>query len=501
MEIIIFDTTLRDGEQSPGASLNVREKVQIAHQLERLGVNVIEAGFPVSSRGDFNAVKAVSENIEYATVAALARAKEEDINVAIEAVSSARKSRIHIFIATSDIHLQYKLKKTRSEVLRDAVAAVELAKKFTDDIEFSAEDAYRSNREYLYEVVQAVIEAGATTVNIPDTVGYAIPSEFGGFISNIFKNVPNAKDAIFSVHCHNDLGLAVANSIAAAQNGVRQLECTVNGLGERAGNAALEEIVMALTTRKDIFPDLTLDIKTDEIYPTSRMVSNLTGMLVQRNKAIVGENAFAHESGIHQDGMLKEKTTYEIMTPESIGLTQSRLVLGKHSGRHALKDRLAKLGFELAGSELDMAFGSFKLLADKKKEVFDEDLRAIINDDLRVSQGIFVLDYIHTSSGNNTIPTATVRLCKEGKTLLDAACGDGPVDAAFKTIDRLTERINRLLTYSLKSVTCGKDALGEVTVEIEYAGEKYAGRGVSTDVIEASAKAYLNAVNRSLLKN
>jgi len=501
MEIIIFDTTLRDGEQSPGASLNVREKVQIAHQLERLGVNVIEAGFPVASQGDFNAVKAVSESIDYATVAALARAKEEDINVAIEAVASARKPRIHTFIATSDIHLQYKLKKTRSEVLRDAVAAVELAKKFTDDVEFSAEDAYRSNREYLYEIVQAVIEAGATTVNIPDTVGYAIPSEFGCFISSIFKNVPNAKDAVFSVHCHNDLGLAVANSIAAAQNGVRQLECTVNGLGERAGNAALEEIVMALTTRKDIFPDLKLDVKTDEIYPTSRMVSNLTGMLVQRNKAIVGENAFAHESGIHQDGMLKEKTTYEIMTPESIGLTQSRLVLGKHSGRHALKDRLAKLGFELADKELDMVFESFKLLADKKKEVFDEDLRAIINDDLRVSQGTFVLDYIHTSSGNNTIPTATVRLCKEGKTLLDAACGDGPVDAAFKTIDRLTERTNRLINYSLKSVTCGKDALGEVTVEIECTGEKYTGRGISTDIIEASAKAYLNAVNRSLLKN
>jgi len=500
MEIIIFDTTLRDGEQSPGASLDVREKVQIAHQLERLGVSVIEAGFPVASKGDFNAVKAVSENIENATVAALARAKEEDITVAMEAIASARRPRIHTFIATSDIHLQYKLKKTRSEVLRDAVAAVELAKKFTDDIEFSAEDAYRSDREYLYEVVQAVIEAGATTVNIPDTVGYAIPSEFGGFISNIFKNVPNSGDAIFSVHCHNDLGLAVANSIVAVQNGVRQLECTVNGLGERAGNAALEEIVMALTTRKDIFPDLKLNIKTDEIYPTSRMVSNLTGMMVQRNKAVVGENAFAHESGIHQDGMLKEKTTYEIMTPESIGLTESRLVLGKHSGRHALKNRLSSLGFDLTVSELDVAFESFKLLADKKKEVFDEDLMAIINDELRVSYGMYTLDYIHTSSGSNTVPTATVKLCREGKTVLDSACGDGPVDAAFKTIDRLTERKSRLIDYSIKSVTCGKDALGEVGVEIEYDGKKYSGRGISTDVIEASAKAYLDAVNRSLLE-
>ncbi len=498
MKVVIFDTTLRDGEQSPGASLNIREKVEIASQLDRLGVDIIEAGFPIASKGDFQAVQSVSEEIENATIAALARTTEGDINRAIEAIQKAKKPRIHTFIATSDIHLKYKLKKSRTEVLNSAVAAIRLAKSFTDDVEFSAEDAYRTDREYLYEVIQAVIEAGATTVNIPDTVGYAIPTEFGRLISSIKQNVPNIGGAIVSVHCHNDLGLAVANSIAAIQNGAQQIECTVNGLGERAGNAALEEVVMAITTRKDIFPDIELNINTHEIHPTSRMVSSLTGMVVQRNKAIVGENAFAHESGIHQDGMLKDKSTYEIMRPESIGLEQSKLVLGKHSGRHAFKERLRTLGFELTQVEVDKAFVIFKELADKKKEVFDEDLYAIVNNDLRSCEGVFSLEYIHTSSGNNTIPTATIQLKKNGKILQDAACGDGPVDAAFKAIDRLSKTTNKLIDYSLKSVTGGKDALGNVTVKIKRNGQSFCGKGISTDIIEASAKAYLDAVNRSI---
>ncbi|MFZ5639432.1 MAG: 2-isopropylmalate synthase [Bacillota bacterium] len=496
--INIFDTTLRDGEQSPGVSLNTQEKLEIARQLCKLGVDIIEAGFPVASPGDFEAVKAVAGSVKGVTVAGLARASFKDIDRAWEAVQQAEQPRIHTFIATSDIHMQHKLKMTRPEVIEAAIAAVKHAKKYTADVEFSAEDAFRSELDFLCQVLEAAIAAGATTVNIPDTVGYATPGEFGQFIKDIRTRVSNIDKAIISVHCHNDLGLAVANSLAAVANGAQQVECTVNGIGERAGNSSLEEVVMALYTRKAFFDKVT-GIKTEEIYRTSRLVSNLTGMKVQPNKAVVGKNAFAHESGIHQDGVLKERSTYEIMNPALIGLNINNIVLGKHSGRHAIKDRLEELGFHLSEDEIDKAFVRFKSLADKKKEVTDEDLIAIVDEEIKRIPETYTLEYHHISSGSSVIPTATVRLVRGDEKLEEAACGDGPVDAIYKAMDKITGISGTLLLYNLHAVTGGKDALGEVTVKIQPNGNKkkvYLGRGVSTDVLEASAKAYLNAVNK-----
>lgn len=496
--IRIFDTTLRDGEQSPGVSLNTQEKMDIAKQLQKLGVDIIEAGFPIASQGDFEAVRNIAKNIKGVTVAGLARASVKDIDRAWEALKYADQARIHTFIATSDIHLQYKLRMSREQVLEAAVAAVKYAKQYTDDVEFSAEDAFRSDLDYLCQVVEAAIAAGATTVNIPDTVGYATPTEFGKFIADIRAKVPNIDKAIISVHCHNDLGMAVANSLAAVVNGAEQIECAVNGIGERAGNASLEEVVMAIYTRNRYFTKDTR-INKQEIYRTSRLVSSLTGMRVQHNKAIVGKNAFTHESGIHQDGVLKERTTYEIMKPEIIGLNINNIVLGKHSGRHAVSDRLAELGFSLSPEEIDKTFVKFKALADKKREITDEDLRAIVENEVLTVPETYKLEYLHISSGTNTIPTATVKLAKGEEMIEEAACGDGPVDAIYKAIDKLTGITNTLQHYNLHAVTGGKDALGEVTVRIHPNGGSkkiYLGRGVSTDILESSAKAYLNAVNK-----
>ncbi len=509
--ILIFDTTLRDGEQSPGASLNMKEKLEVAEQLERLGVDVIEAGFPISSPGDFQAVKLIARKIRKPVIAGLARATKRDIDVCWDAIKYAKNPRIHTFIATSDIHLKYKLRKSREEVLKEAVSAVKYARKFTENVEFSAEDAVRTDPDFLCRVVEKAIDAGATTINIPDTVGYALPEEFGRIIRAVIEKVPNSDKAVISVHCHNDLGLATANSLEAVSLGARQIECTVNGIGERAGNASLEEVVMALRTRKDLLPFYT-NIETKEIAKTSRLVSKLTGIVVQPNKAIVGANAFAHEAGIHQDGIIKERLTYEIMTPQSVGLGGRRLVLGKHSGRHAFRKKLQELGYKLNSVEVDKTFEQFKLLADKKKDIFDEDIEAIIEDQISLIPEVYKLEHINVTTGNRVVPTATVGLRKliaRGKTaksevLQEASCGDGPVDAAFRAIDRITNIKCRLLDYSLRSVSMGKDALGEVTVKIapvargraEELKKIVTGRGTSTDIIEASAKAYINALNK-----
>ncbi|MGA1874236.1 MAG: 2-isopropylmalate synthase [bacterium] len=494
--VIIFDTTLRDGEQSPGASLNRDEKLVIAEQLARLHVDVIEAGFPVSSEGDFQAVMEIAKRTSGPVIAGLARATQLDIDRAWEAIKYAEKPRIHTFIATSDIHLKHKLKKSREEVLNQAVEAVRYARKYTSDVEFSAEDAFRSDADYLCRVITEVIRAGAATVNIPDTVGYAIPSEVRNFLGYLFEHVPNIHDACLSVHCHNDLGLAVANSLAAVQSGVRQIECTINGLGERAGNAALEELVMAIKTRKDLF-GVDTGICTEEITKTSRMVSHLTGLVVQRNKAIVGENAFAHEAGIHQDGFLKEKTTYEIMTPESVGLKESKLVLGKHSGRHAFSERLREMGHNLSPEELEKAFIRFKDLADKKKEVFDEDLQLIVEEGIYQIPEQYTLEYIQISSGDKTIPTSTVGLRRaDGEIFLEASYGDGPVDATYRCIDHITGMSGKLLSYSIQSATSGKDALGSVFIQVKFDDQIITGRSSSPDIIIASANAYLNAMNK-----
>ena len=493
--IKIFDTTLRDGEQSPGASMNIDEKVRVAKQLEKLGVDVIEAGFPIASEGDFEAVRRIAKAVTRCEVAGLARANEKDIDRAWEALKLAKKPRIHTFIATSDIHLKFKLKKSRKEVLEAAVKAVKHACKYTENVEFSAEDAVRSDPAYLAKVVAAVISAGAKTVNIPDTVGYAIPSEFGNLIKYLKKNVPNIGKTVISVHCHNDLGLAVANSLAAIQNGAGQVECTINGIGERAGNASLEEIVMALKTRKALF-GFDTDIVTEQLYSTSRLVSHITGIVVQPNKAVVGANAFAHEAGIHQDGMLKEKATYEIMTPESVGVSQSAIVLGKHSGRHAFKARLKELGYDLSEKDSELAFERFKKLADQKKEIFDEDLDAIVADEVLRIPDKYKLVYLNVSSGSVTVPTATVELEADGKNVLKAGFGVGPVDAVFKTIATITKTKSKLLRYSVDAITGGTDAQGGVTVRLEEGGKTAIGQGTDTDIIVASAKAYINALNK-----
>ncbi len=497
--IYFFDTTLRDGEQSPGVSLNIEEKLDIARQLAKLGVDVIEAGFPTASKGDFEAVKAVAQKVKGVTVTGLARANQSDIDRVWEAVQYAEQARIHTFIATSDIHLKYKLRKTREEVLEAAIAAVKYAKRYTQDVEFSAEDAFRTDLAYLCKVLTAVIDAGATVVNIPDTVGYATPEEFGTFIRDIKETVPNIDKAIISVHCHNDLGLAVANSLAAIENGAQQIEGTINGIGERAGNAALEEVIMTLNTRKDFFNRET-SIKTEEIYRTSRLVSSLTGMVVQPNKAIVGKNAFAHESGIHQDGVLKERTTYEIMNPAMIGITQDNIVLGKHSGRHAVREKLEQLGFDLSQEDLDKVFVRFKDLADKKREISSSDLEALVEDEIKNVPEVYQMEYLHISTGTSIVPTATVGLRNKEILFEEAACGDGPVDAIYKAVDKVTGHHGKLLKYELSAVTGGKDALGEVTVKIqdEETQAVYNGRGLSTDVLESSAKAYVNAMNKMI---
>ncbi|MGK7345236.1 MAG: 2-isopropylmalate synthase [Candidatus Nitrospinota bacterium M3_3B_026] len=494
-QVIIFDTTLRDGEQSPGFSMNMEEKLALAAQLARLNVDVIEAGFPRASVGDFEAVKKIARTVKGPTIAGLARAIPADIDRCAEALKPAGKKRIHTFIGTSESHLKYQTRKTRPQALAMAVDAVKRAKRHVKDVEFSAMDASRTDRKFLYEILEAAIDAGATTVNIPDTVGYAIPSEFGELIASIRENVPNIDRAVVSVHCHNDLGLAVANSLAAVANGARQIECAINGIGERAGNASLEEVVMAIRTRKDLFRAGT-QVNTREIFKTSRQLVAITGVPIQPNKAIVGENAFAHESGIHQDGVLKERTTYEIMTPASIGLKKSRIVLGKHSGRHAFRKRLEELGYKLKADAIDHAFEKFKELADKKKEIFDEDLEAIVGEEMASVKRIYELSHIQTSSGTNVIPTATVTLKKGKKTVTDSAIGDGPVDAAYKAIERITGIQGRLLSYNIRSVTLGKDAVGEVTLRVRIGEEVYVGKGASTDVIEASAKAWLAALNR-----
>ncbi|MBF0586783.1 2-isopropylmalate synthase [Prosthecochloris sp. N3] len=501
-QVLIFDTTLRDGEQSPGASLSVQEKIEIARQLEKLNVDIIEAGFPASSPLQFEAVQRISEE-SGRTVAALSRAIERDIDEAWKALRSARRPRIHTFISTSDIHILGKfgherygrtLAEKRQTILDMAVRAVAYARTLCDDIEFSAEDAGRTDPAYLAEITEAVISAGAATVNIPDTTGYTWPSEFGKKIAGLRERVTNIDDAVISVHCHNDLGLAVANTISAIEHGARQAECSMNGIGERAGNASLEEIVMALKVRSDLH-DYTTGITTRELYNTSRMVSSLTGIIVQPNKAIVGDNAFSHESGIHQDGMLKNRQTYEVMTPESVGVPQTHIVLGRHSGKHGLQARLDTLGYRVAGEELETVYQRFVDVADKKKEVYDDDLRVLMGDELSKPVEPIELDYLHINSGTASIPTATVRIRIKDRTFEESSTGDGPVDACFRAIERALGLEQLLNTYSVRSTTSGRQALGEATVRLKDGDKFFTGRGVSTDIIEASARAYLQALS------
>ncbi|RMF96107.1 MAG: 2-isopropylmalate synthase [Candidatus Schekmanbacteria bacterium] len=494
----IFDTTLRDGEQAPGNSLNIKEKLIMARQLAKLKVDIIEAGFPVASKGDFEAVKEIAQKVKGPYIAGLARADKKDIKTAWEAVKYSSKPLIHTFIATSEIHMKYKLKMTKSEVLKRAVQAVKYAKSFTPDVEFSAEDASRSDLPFLAEVIEAAIDAGAVTVNIPDTVGYSMPEEFGSIIAYLKNNVPNIDRAVISVHCHNDLGLAVANSLAAVKNGARQVECTINGIGERAGNASLEEFVMGLYVRKDLLPFKT-KIKTTELYKSSRLLSRLTGIFVPPNKAIVGDNAFAHEAGIHQHGVLKKKMTYEIMKPETVGVKESHLVLGKHSGRHALRKRYEKLGYDLTDEELEKAYNIFKELADRKKKIFDEDLEIIIDEQVRSYKEVFKLVGVQVLSGTRVTPVATVSVKKGKKLYVESLSGSGPVDAACRAIEKITNISGRLLDYSVRSVSAGKDAIGEIFVKVKFNNDSiFAGKSSSTDIIFASVKAYLNALNKYL---
>lgn len=497
--VFIFDTTLRDGEQAPGASMNQKEKLDIAFALERLGVDIIEAGFPVISKGDFDSVRLVAENIKGSTICGLARSIKKDIDAAAEALQSAKHKRIHVFLATSKIHMEHKFRKSQEQILEMAVDAVRYAKSKVDDVEFSPEDASRSDRDFIYKVLEEVIKVGATTVNIPDTVGYAMPAEYGGLMEAIRNNVPNIDKAIISTHCHDDLGVAVANSLAAVTCGARQVECTINGIGERAGNASMEEVVMAINTRSDFY-GCTTGIKTREFLRTSHLVSKYTGFTVPPNKAIVGSNAFRHESGIHQDGILKERSTYEIMQPEDVGYVGTGLVLGKHSGRHAFKDRLRELGIVLSDEDLDKAFERFKNVADKKKQVFDEDLVAIVDDEVRVFQETWHLDSLTLESGTNIPSKVAVTLVSNGQTYQKELVGEGPVDTCYKAIDALTDVKGELLDYSIRSVSRGKDALGEVSVKVKFKGEGQTiiAQGTSTDILEASAKAYVNALNKLL---
>ena len=504
--IVIFDTTLRDGEQCPGASMNLREKLEIARQLARLRVDVIEAGFPVSSEGDFAAVQTIAREIQGPIIAGLARCVPKDIEAAGAAVQPAgKRARIHVFLATSKIHREFKLGKAQGEIIRLAAEGVRQARSMVEDVEFSPEDGSRTEPEFLVQVCRAAIDAGATTLNIPDTVGWAVPEQYAGLIHRLYTEIPEFQTgkAIISVHCHNDLGLAVANSLAAVAAGARQVECTVNGIGERAGNASLEEVVMALQVRKDFFQELECGVNPREIVKSSRLVSRMSGLVVQRSKAIVGENAFAHSSGIHQDGILKKRETYEIMDPETVGWGRTELPLTKHSGRAAVAARLKHLGFEMTDADVAAIFARFKEIGDKKKFVYDDDLTALVEGHITEVPETWSLDYLSVSSGNKMVPTATVRLRKQSskkgadEIVQDAGIGDGPVDAALKAIDRLTKTRGRLLDYSLRAVSQGKDALGEVTVKVDFGDKEIVtGKGASTDVIEASARAYLNAVNR-----
>ncbi len=499
--IRIFDTTLRDGEQSAGINLNVQEKLEIAQQLTRLKVDVIEAGFAVVSPGDFAGVKAIADSVKDVTICSLARTVPGDIDRAWEALKNAERPLIHTFIATSDIHMQHKLRKNADEVLEIAVASVKQARNLCPEVEFSAEDATRSDWDFLCRIFAAAIKAGATVINVPDTVGYTMPDEFKRLLAYLREHTEGLDRVVLSVHCHNDLGMAVANSLAAAAAGADQIECTINGLGERAGNAALEEVVMALRTRPELFEAGTR-INTEQIYRTSALVSTLTGRPVQHNKAIVGSNAFAHEAGIHQDGILKNRMTYEIMTPQSIGIPTSKLVLGKHSGRHAFRAHVEEMGYTLAEEDLQKAYEHFLEVADKKKEVSDQDLEAIVRGELTAIEDLYELDYLHVSSGMTTIPTATVRIRKQGELLEEAACGDGPVDAVYKAIDRIVALPVKLKEYGIKAVTGGQDALGEVSIRVEtQSGRVLSGRGLSTDIIEASARAYVHALNKVAREN
>ncbi|BAZ94968.1 2-isopropylmalate synthase [Thiohalobacter thiocyanaticus] len=496
-KLIIFDTTLRDGEQSPGASMTREEKIRIAKALEKMRVDVIEAGFPIASPGDFEAVRAVAESVKDSTVCGLARALDKDIDRACEALRGANSARIHTFIATSPIHMKMKLRMEPDQVVEQAVRAVKRARQHTDNVEFSPEDAGRSEIDFLCRIIEAVIDAGAGTINIPDTVGYNVPAQFGDLIRTLIERVPNADKAVFSVHCHNDLGLAVANSLSAVMNGARQVECTINGLGERAGNAALEEIVMAVRTRQDIFP-CNVDLDTTQIVPCSRLVSGITGFVVQPNKAIVGANAFAHESGIHQDGVLKSRETYEIMQAQDVGWSANRIVLGKHSGRNAFRSRMHELGMEFESEEaLNEAFARFKDLADKKHEIYDEDLQAIVTEaNLEAINERYKLVALRVCSETGETPRADIALAIDGKEYKASETGGGPVDAAFRAIESIVNSGTELQLYSVNNITSGTDAQGEVTVRLERAGRIVNGQGADTDIVIASAKAYLNALNK-----
>ena len=497
-QIRIFDTTLRDGEQSPGCTLTLPEKLEIAHLLEDMGVDIIEAGFPISSDGDFESVQQIAKEITRSTVCGLSRCTPKDVERAGEAIKHAKSGRVHIFCATSKIHREHKLKKGKETILQISVDSIKQAKQYTNDIEFSPEDASRTELDFLVEMVHAAIEAGATTINMPDTVGYATPRTYGEIFAHVRAKLPiiDQRKIILSAHCHDDLGMAVANSLSAVENGARQVECTINGLGERAGNAALEEIVMALRTRGDYFKVGTR-IDSTKLYAASKLVSTLTGMVVQRNKAIVGENAFAHESGIHQDGVLKYRETYEIMDPATVGIPKGALVLGKHSGRAAFKDRINTLGYHLTDEQVEAAFVRFKTLADKKKEVFDEDIEALVDSQLEISAGLWELAGLQVTAGSNTTPTATVRLKDaNGAVLQDASIGDGPVDAIYSAIQRLTGVKMSLTNYRIRAITKGKDAMGEVQIELQHNDRMVRGRGISTDILEASALAYVAAINR-----
>jgi 2-isopropylmalate synthase len=492
----IFDTTLRDGEQSPGCSMNLAEKLAIARQLERLGVDVIEAGFPIASEGDFESVKAVAAEVRGTSICGLARTGREDVERASQALEGAAAPRIHTFIATSDIHLEHKLRMSREQVLAEVDRAVRQARGYVDDVEFSAEDATRSDWAFLVEVFRTAIEAGASTLNVPDTVGYTQPDEYARLIRHLRENVPGAERAVFAVHCHNDLGLAVSNSLAAVLAGARQVECTVNGIGERAGNTSLEEVVMAIKTRPDVYAGLDTEIVTREIYPSSRLLASIIGVPVQPNKAIVGDNAFAHEAGIHQDGVLKAAITYEIMTPQSIGRASNELVLGKHSGRHAFRERLAELGFELEGEAFQAAFRRFKELADAKKSIFNEDLEAIASDAVLQTDERFSLKEVTVLSGTFAKPSATVELLVDGEPAKATALGIGPVDAVFKAIAELTDTKSELERFHVNAITGGMDALGEVSVTVSEDGRKVIGNGAHPDIIVASARAYVHALNK-----
>ena len=500
-KVLIFDTTLRDGEQAPGCSMTLREKLKIAHSLKELNVNVIEAGFAAASPGDFEAVQAIASEIDGPTICTLARVNPKDIELASQALASNANGRIHVFVATSEIHLEHKLNMARDEVMKAAFEGVKLAKSYCNDVEFSPEDASRTDHDFLIDIVNAAIEAGATTINIPDTVGYTIPGEFRQLFDHLIKNCINSEKIVFSVHCHDDLGLAVANSLAALEAGARQVECTINGIGERAGNTSLEEICMAIKTRKECF-EFETQIDTKKLYPTSRLVSSITGMHVPRNKAIVGENAFAHEAGIHQHGMLRHASTYEIMKPQDVGIGRSNLVLGKHSGRHAFLDRVNDLGFNLNQEELNEAFIEFKKLADRKKEIFDTDIEAIVMNSESGVAGPWQLLDLETSSGKSWGASAEVKLeHNDGRTLETSTQGIGPIEAVFKALEEITGYNMELTNFEIHSVSIGDDAQGEVTISIRYNDQDYRGHGVSTDIIESGALAYLEVINRIDRKN